>query len=99
MARLFALARRRHIDCVEAVKGGLHPAAIRERGTPPSLVGWIVEIRADNLAERHCTVTDGFTGTGGASSGAIPGRYKMKRPPAPENKPRMTGCCARMFFW
>src|SRR5271156_4172553 len=36
-------------------------------------------------------------GTGGASSGAMPGRYKMKRPPAPENSPRMIGCLAIRF--
>ena len=30
---------------------------------------------------------------------AIPGRYRIIRPPAPENRPRITGCLLRMFFW
>jgi hypothetical protein len=33
-------------------------------------------------------------GTGGASIGGLPGRYRIIRPPAPENRARITGCLA-----
>ena len=50
----FRLHRRR----IQAVQGGLHPAAIGQHRAAPGLVGGIVQIGPDHLGQRHRAVTD-----------------------------------------